>query len=660
MSAEYATVELPRRAWARPRVGARLEVLALVALVGAAVLSRLIGIGNDTDLSDEGIRGLQLRMMAAGFRPVTEVYASQGPLSLPAFYPLYLLFGGDIVAARLAVVAYSVVTLLGVVWLGRSIGGPLVGVGAGAVLALSPVYLEHSRVAFVEVPSLAPTVLALVALAAYRAHGARRWLVLSAVLLAVGVLTKPMAAMAAATAGTLLLTSSNGPEPVRGWGRRLGDLLIYGGVGLAVVALIIALVGPAEIWEQVVGYRLNARTARGWDVAVNAAAIRAALGREGLGLLLLAVVGLASLARRRPAYAAALAGWLAAGLAMLLIYSPLWPKHVVYLIPPLAVLAGGGVVAAVRGATAIARHAPPSATGLLALAACAVYLIGVPGLLGQGVKVVERRAGGDLERYDDDLRAIDAATDPGDFVVVDDPYLGLLTERLVPPYLVDLSTTRIAARALTGERAIAETRQAEARALVVQHDHLGQFPRYLAWADREYVEVKSYVRRRPDEFRRVYVAPDVDLAAVRSALATAIQTPLRAQLGPAVLHGYSLDRPDVAAGSRLGLTLHWESLVDNPPEHHLIVRLRGGDGATVHESEWRIGDGSQQLESWPAGRWMFQAVSLLVREGVRAGPYRLTVSLVRPNGNPAPVVVSPTEAARVSGTELELATVRVR
>src|SRR5262249_39281948 len=78
--------------------------LALVGAFGLAAWLRLAGLGAITDISDEGIRGLQLRLMAAGFLPVSEIYASQGPLSLWVFYPLTALFGPDIVVGRLTVV----------------------------------------------------------------------------------------------------------------------------------------------------------------------------------------------------------------------------------------------------------------------------------------------------------------------------------------------------------------------------------------------------------------------------------------------------------------------------------------------------------------------------------------------------------------------------
>ena len=134
------------------------EALLLIGLLWLAVAVRLTGLGDHTDLSDEGIRGVQLRLLAAGYQPVSEIYASQGPLSLWLFYPAVALFGPEIVVARLTVVASSLVVLAASVWIARQVAGPIAGIAAGAVLAVSPVFLDNSRLAFVEVPSIAPTI----------------------------------------------------------------------------------------------------------------------------------------------------------------------------------------------------------------------------------------------------------------------------------------------------------------------------------------------------------------------------------------------------------------------------------------------------------------------------------------------------------------------
>jgi hypothetical protein len=296
-----------------------------------------------------------------------------------------------------------------------------------------------------------------------------------------------------------------------------------------------------------------------------------------------------------------------------------------------------------------------SVPAVVALALVAAHL---PTLAADTRAIVYRHAGSDLSRYADDLEIVRAATAPGEFVVIDDAYLAMLTGRLVPPFLADLSWNRILARALTADRAIDETRRFDSKILVLQDDHLGQVQRYLAWADKELVLVRSYVQRRPARFRRVYASPSVDLAAVRDALRAGLASPTDVRIGPAALVGYDLERRDVKPGSRVDLTLMFEALQDRPPEHALVVRLRDRSGEAAWESEWKVGDGGQELHTWQAGRWQSQTLRLLI-DDVAEGSYTLTIALQRPNANAARVEARSGARAWGSGDELDLGEVLV-
>ena len=648
------TTGAPARAWP---LAAELAILAMI--LGGALALRLVGIANDTDLSDEGIRGVQLRLLAAGFKPVAEIYASQGPLSLVLFAPFYLLLGADLTAARLASVAYSMVCLVAAFGLGRALAGPPAGLTAALLLGVSPVFLEVSRRAYVEVPSLAPAMVGLLALVYWRTTGRPVWLIGSAALLAIGVLAKPMAAVVGVAALGLILAGPQGRAGVED-GRsatssdrlrpRILSLAIFSATGLVVVAVVVLAIGPAAIWDQVVGYRVAARAVRGWALAETWDVLRSELGRDGVGLVALALAGAVVALGRRSALAGALVAWLLAGTAMLFAYSPLWPKHVVYLLPPLAVLggaavAGVGSVVAVRAARARSAMLPALAAG----AAVVLWLAMLPTtVLSEDRALIERSAGSDATRYADDVRTVAAVTAPDDFVVMDDAYLAALTGRLTPPFLADLSWNRILARALTAEQAIDETRRFGTRVVVVQDDHLGQLNRYVDWLDDEYVLVKSYVQKRPNRFRRVYVHPDADLAPLKSALLAGLDTRIDAPIGPVVLHGYSLERREWRSGSRYGLTLFWEARESLPEEHALMTRLRDADGRAVLEQEWKTGDAGQELHTWEAGRWQVQALRILA-DDLEPGAYTLTVGLERPD---ARGVTGPPE-------ELSLGTVTV-
>ena len=83
------------------------ETLALGVILVSAAFMRLVRLGSTSGDLDEGIRGIQLLLMSAGYRPVQEIYSSQGPLLLDMLFPLYRLFGETLGAARLAVGLYD-------------------------------------------------------------------------------------------------------------------------------------------------------------------------------------------------------------------------------------------------------------------------------------------------------------------------------------------------------------------------------------------------------------------------------------------------------------------------------------------------------------------------------------------------------------------------
>ena len=97
------------------RTGSGLLILeaALGLLVfGLALRLRLTNLDAYTGSFDEGIRAQQHLLMASGYRPFRDIFASQGPLSLDVFFPTYLLFGQTLGAARLAPALFSIAGIL--------------------------------------------------------------------------------------------------------------------------------------------------------------------------------------------------------------------------------------------------------------------------------------------------------------------------------------------------------------------------------------------------------------------------------------------------------------------------------------------------------------------------------------------------------------------
>jgi hypothetical protein len=500
------------RVWAQApglterRPSARLlEGAVLVGLAALALSGRLANVEHYSGSFDEGIRAQQLLLMELGYRPFRDIYASQGPLLLDLLYPLYRLFGSTLGAARLAVGVFSLASLLGAWWALRRLH-PLAGLGAAGLLTFSPLYLNGSRLALAEVPSLAPAVWAVGCALRWQRGGPPGWALAAALLAATSVMIKPMALAVLAPVGLLLLAR----RPLR-----LGVLLAAGLAALALLGLVLAALDAGRVLEVLGGYRLGAQGRAGADAAENLSLIWKLLGPERLGLAGLAGAALLLGGRFRPVPTAALLCWPLAQLGLFLLYTDLADKHVVYFLPPLALLAGlglGGLGLTLARARQVGRPTDLAAAAL-GLAAVGLYLLTLPGLWRDGRELLQdadERSRRDYQGTQDQAALMAALAGPTDFVLTDHPLAAFEARRPVPPWLVDTSGTRIEAGALSAERVIAEAERYRPVVVVTLRRRLGKLDRFRAWLDQRYRLVQTYPGSDPATPLQVYVRADLE------------------------------------------------------------------------------------------------------------------------------------------------------
>jgi len=604
-----------------------IDIGLLAPILGLGLAMRSVNLGAYSGLFDEGIRTEQLFLMSAGYRPFRDIFAAQGPLLLDLLHPWYVLFGQDLVAARLSVALYSLVGLAGTYWVGRLAGGRLGGAAAALFLALSPLYLEGSRLALAEVPALAPAILAIGAGLMYMRRCAvagqpqrRGWLLAAGILLAVSVSMKPITLAACVPIGLAILS--------RGRAARR-DLLVVGGVVAIFVLVAVFAVGLAAVLEQIVDYRLESRASEGWSLAKNRLALARALSFEQTALLGLALGGGLLLVARRGWDGVCLVAWACASVVLLLAYSPLHGKHVVIMIAPVAAMAGAGVGLAwleFRAPSRLVWRAGVSASflGLLAW-----YAATAPPSLAQSGQLMRVTADSDVdpafEQYADAVAVIGVLSRPTDFVVTDHPYLTFLARRLVPPALVDTSRARIRSRSLRASEAVAIATTYAPSLVVLWTDRLRGLRDFKAWVEENYRLVKVY-NRRQDLDRGIYVGRSADLASVRSLLDGGTMMPTNADFGGELrLVGSAIDRLQVRRGDGTGLALHWESLRPLAADYHVLAVLRGPDGQAWDQQEESLAGGSVGTNEWEPGHWLFQ--NTFVRADSRAPTGQLSVGV---------------------------------
>jgi 4-amino-4-deoxy-L-arabinose transferase-like glycosyltransferase len=490
-----------------------VEAVLLLVALGWSLRLRVTNLDAYTGSFDEGIRSQQLLLMAAGYRPFRDIFSSQGPLLLDLLYPFYLVFGQTLSAVRSGVVACSLLALLGAWWTvrlgagggvagaaeGRQIAGVVGGLVAVVVLAISPSFFEGSRLALAEIPTIAPALLALGGLLAYRQSVRRRWLVASAVCCALALLVKPMALHVGAPVAVLLLA---GPAVARWrWRSVLLDVLLYGLIVAGLSVIVIVLLGPAQVWDNLGAYRTGAGSGAGANLTANARLTVNIMRAEQPGLFVLAAAGALLGLWRRPVFTLALLAWAGAVLGLFAVYGDLADKHIVYLTPPVALLAALGaglgcaavwwVVRAWSGAGASAgrRQRPPLAMWPLAAALIGIvgmlaYAVTVPTILRADQYVVREAPKVAAERRG---RAVDAEiaeiirtrTPPDGWVLTDNPNTAFDARRKVIPYLVDTSGTRVDAGSLTAALATEYVQKYQPSVIVTSPRRLGKLDAFV-------------------------------------------------------------------------------------------------------------------------------------------------------------------------------------
>jgi hypothetical protein len=500
--------------WIVPRVISQarrlpLDTWLVLAVAVVALALRLRPLGAPSTEYDEGVYWQSLRAMALGHPLFSEVFSSQPPLFLLAIYPFYLLFGSSLVAARTAVVMYSLVSLLAIYAAGRIIGGRWVGLGALALLALDPLYLRGSHTLQAEIPALAfaVTSVALAASAVRQSGGRRRGLAGTAGLtlaLGCGVKLFDIAALAPVVVYLLApvglaLTDAEGAvrwPGARAVGRALGvalpDLLACSAgavAGLALVFLPFAGQWPA-LYDQVVRFHLAAARTSPAGTRTNIALLAHTTSELPLELLAVVAAAVALATRRWCMLAPAL--WACAACIILVRQQPLFGHHEALLIPPLALTAAVGLPDLADALPAIVGMG-----GRLARRPLVIALAGAVLVWSVGTIAIQAAAPISASSCQDAVvaQALADRTQPGDLVVADDQYIVALAGRDVPPQLVDTSLVRVQSGYLTAAQLERAVQDPNVRAILFCSGRFDLVPGFRAWVAVNYVAVGAFGSR---------------------------------------------------------------------------------------------------------------------------------------------------------------------
>lgn len=469
-----------------------------LGVLAVALLLRLNHLADPADNYDEGSYVASLRLMAHGAPLYGAISHGQPPLFLLGLYPWFVALGGTLSAARLGVVAYSLLGLGAAWWIGRAFGGPRVALVALTLLAFDPLYLTQSRAVQAEVSSLAWALVALAAAVWYARRPARWLALLAGAALVAACLTKLAGALAIvpvlayllrpAWAAPLAAIMQARRWPSRAqWGtlwRAARPTLAWTAVGAGIAALVALLPVAGNLgamWRQVFAIRVVAEHIPGFARSNNPGLIASAWWEAPLlaVAILVAIHGW----RHRRWDAIVLALWAGISLLALCLQSPLFAHHLALAVPPLVLLAA--IAPGDLALPGLRRLAGPALSGaLVALVLLVSFATDIVQLSDQAAHLPNTAL----------LAALDlnSLTLPSDLVITDDPIIAVFAGRDVPPNLADTSQVRIAAGMLTARDVEAAARDPHVTAILWYSGRFDLLPGLRAWIDAHYMKVIDY------------------------------------------------------------------------------------------------------------------------------------------------------------------------
>ena len=492
----------------------------LTAIVLCALAIRLVNLPLLIDSYDEGSYVASLHLMAHGAPLYGAIAFGQTPLFLASLLPWYVVLGGTIQAARVGVIALSLLGL-GAAWvIGRELGGPRTALIALALLAVDPLYLAQSVAVQAEVPTLAWQLVALAAAArAFRRPAP--WLVaLAGVASAAAILSKLAGILVLVPVLMLLAWPVLMPLRVEAHGTQAGlppfrwqahVALLWPTLGwfvagfLGLVLLVLWPLAPdlGAMWHQVFAIRVAAEAIPGFSRASNLATIASAWWEAPL--LLVAICGCIGLGRQGRWHLAALGVWAALSLGALLAQSPLFTHHLALAVPPLVLLAAFWL-GDPSGLSTLPTWGRTHQLYYVTLAALLLLSVATDAIQWQDHA---RQSPVALRQVAHDLRTM---TGPGDLVITDDPLIAVLADRTLPANLADTSLVRIAAGQLSTKEVEAAAADPHVTAILWYSGRFDHLPGLLAWVQAHFSERRDYGNgralwlRQPVGYRQMSVS----------------------------------------------------------------------------------------------------------------------------------------------------------
>ncbi len=287
--------------------------------------------------NDEGVNLMKGLLVSDGHRMYTDIWSDQPPLLTYVLAGLVRVFGVTVNPGRLFVLLMSC-TLL---WAGcralRVIAGEVHAIAGGLLVILIPDFIKLSSAVMVGLPAISLAILSMALLLTWQEKRKAAWLVLSAVILALSIMTKAFTSfLIVVPIGALLLSERLRPENSM-WRQRLTAPGIWAlSFGAALLGLLVLCVGYDSVGQLVFGH-VAGKKALGRSYTLYRA-LESAWPLLALGVL----GGVYSLLGRRW-WCLVFSAWVLSAAFLLSKHRPVWYHQQLLVSVPAALLGGYAV-----------------------------------------------------------------------------------------------------------------------------------------------------------------------------------------------------------------------------------------------------------------------------------------------------------------------------
>jgi 4-amino-4-deoxy-L-arabinose transferase-like glycosyltransferase len=600
-------------------------IALLLLLAGVAYSYNLTGwLASD----DEGGYLYAAWRISLGELPYRDFFTPQLPAFLYTGGGLFKLFGPSVLAARASTVAATLLAAVFLYLTARRLTGP------GVSLLATLVFVAYEDL-YAVAREFRPEAMMLLAITAGTYLLVRldddldqRWAVLAGVAFGLGLLTKLFAILP--LLGWLLFLAY---RVIR---RRITvQMAIQAGfhVLAPLILLVLAVLGAfyllaPQLPDDILFHHLRQGADQSlWQVMAKGRTFLMAYGHRFSLLLLIAALGAIRALKDADQRLAFFACQIPTALIFLFLSRELFDRHLVYLVPALALLFALGLNTAVNWARRAilakagwrsVRYAAGSL--ILALAGLIGYATLQP-MLAADLALAQRVDPGTLP-----LAAyIAAQTRPDELVVSDYAGFNFYARRKTTYLAAGLSTGAANGGQITGERLIQEMQNAPVT-MVLMQDYspirAGQFVSL-----RDYISFRGYVqgafhfvgtKERSGEYHRVYM---------RGAPAL---RPLDVNFGGELrLTGYTMEEPAVGSGETLYTTLAWQAIRQPTHDYQLYLHLEDAQGHqwSVRDELLVNGPPFEPTSTWKADQRVVWGYGVRVPTGTPPGEYTLKLGL---------------------------------